>query len=182
MGWIRAYAPLTYARIQEADRKSVERLGHETRSRRCITTSSCRSRVPNRITQIRWGIRDFESHFDRKPEAMWLAETAINMDVVVDLIREALSSNDPFPTQAESFHNSARKNGGLRRYGYRYDAPYRISRRTRTGTLSAKGILTCFLQSVAFEARWASSTSGDANVFGRRITDAWDPNRRIRSS
>ena len=30
------------------------------------------------LTQIRWGIADFEHRFHRKPEGMWLAETAVN--------------------------------------------------------------------------------------------------------
>jgi alpha-amylase/alpha-mannosidase (GH57 family) len=29
-------------------------------------------------TEVRWGIADFERHFHRKPEAMWLPETAVN--------------------------------------------------------------------------------------------------------
>ena len=31
-------------------------------------------------TQVVWGIRDFEHRFQRKPEGMWLAETAANTD------------------------------------------------------------------------------------------------------
>jgi hypothetical protein len=34
------------------------------------------------ITQIRWGIADFESRFERKPEGMWLAETAVSRSVL----------------------------------------------------------------------------------------------------
>ena len=30
----------------------------------------------DKYTQVCWGIRDFESRFGRKPEGMWLAETA----------------------------------------------------------------------------------------------------------
>ena len=34
------------------------------------------------ITQIRWGIADFEYRFGRRPEGMWLAETAVNRSVL----------------------------------------------------------------------------------------------------
>ena len=34
------------------------------------------------ITQIRWGIADFEYRFDRRPEGMWLAETAVSRSVL----------------------------------------------------------------------------------------------------
>ena len=36
----------------------------------------------DRVTQIRWGIADFESRFHRKPEGMWLAETAVDSETL----------------------------------------------------------------------------------------------------
>jgi predicted glycosyl hydrolase (DUF1957 family) len=30
----------------------------------------------DKVAPVRWGIRDFESRFGRKPEGMWLAEAA----------------------------------------------------------------------------------------------------------
>ena len=38
-------------------------------------------------TQIIWGIKDFESRFKRKPEGMWLAETAVDLESL-DLMSE----------------------------------------------------------------------------------------------
>jgi len=32
----------------------------------------------DRITQIRWGIADYESNYGVSPEGMWLAETAVD--------------------------------------------------------------------------------------------------------
>src|SRR6185369_3152349 len=40
-------------------------------------------------TQILWGIRDFEFRFKRKPEGMWLAETAVDVATL-----EALAANE----------------------------------------------------------------------------------------
>src|ERR1700761_5972805 len=36
----------------------------------------------DRITQIRWGIADFKARFHRKPEGMWLAETAVDTETL----------------------------------------------------------------------------------------------------
>jgi len=38
-------------------------------------------------TQIIWGIKDFESRFKRKPEGMWLAETAVDLETL-DIMAE----------------------------------------------------------------------------------------------
>ncbi|MFA6623401.1 MAG: DUF3536 domain-containing protein [Fibrobacteraceae bacterium] len=181
MGWIRTYTPLTYARIQEADRKSVDRLGHGNAIAQVYNHIIMPLASPeDRITQIRWGIRDFESHFARKPEAMWLAETAINMDVIVDLIREGIEFVILSPTQAESFRKLGSEEWkGCTNTDIDTTRPYRIFPKDKDGHALCEGYLDVF-----FYNPWLSSAVGfehllrDANVFGRRITDAWDPNRK----
>ncbi len=78
MSWLKENAPRTYRMILDGEvrsRKSFD--GH----------SSAMAQVYNhvimplanerdRITQIRWGIADYESHYGAPPEGMWLAETA----------------------------------------------------------------------------------------------------------
>ena len=49
-------------------------------SPRRSTTRSCRSRrAHDRRTEILWGLRDFEVRFGRRPTAMWLPETAVDL-------------------------------------------------------------------------------------------------------
>ncbi|GHV17265.1 hypothetical protein AGMMS49938_17970 [Fibrobacterales bacterium] len=105
MGWFRTQRPDVYSRIREGDMLSMERLnGH----------GNAIAQVYNHIimplaseqdkhTQIRWGKRDFEFHFNREPEGMWLAETAINMDTVVALIKEGIKFTILSPKQAQAF-------------------------------------------------------------------------------
>lgn len=78
LSWLKENAPRTYAMILDGERRSRKSFkGH----------SSAMAQVYNhvimplanrrdRVTQIRWGIADYERHFGRAPEGMWLAETA----------------------------------------------------------------------------------------------------------
>lgn len=178
MSWIRKKTPETYRRIQEADRKSAERLnGHGNAIAQVYNHVIMPLASPqDRITQIRWGIRDFEFHFNRKPEAIWLAETAINMDTVVDLIHEGIHFTILSPTQAQSF----RKLGDSRwsdcsNTNIDTTRPYRIFPRDAKGNLICDGYLDVFFYNPAL-----SSAVGfehllrDANVFGKRIQDYFD--------
>lgn len=180
IGWIRTHLPETYRRIQQADADSVKRLGHGNAIAQVYNHIIMPLASPaDRITQIRWGIRDFETHFGRKPEAMWLAETAINMDVVVDLIREGIQFTILSPTQAESFRPLAGGDWkGCENTDIDTTRPYRIFPVDVKGNKLCDGYLDVF-----FYNPWLSSAVGfehllrDANVFGKRIQDAFDPNR-----
>lgn len=89
LSWMEKFAPLTYERIIKADIESVaEHDGH----------GNAIAQVYNHIimplanehdkeTQIKWGIQDFEYRFGRKPEGMWLAETAVD-DETLRLLEE----------------------------------------------------------------------------------------------
>ena len=174
--------PDTHRRIQEADAKTLKRLGHGNAIAQVYNHIIMPLASPeDRITQIRWGIRDFETHFGRKPEAMWLAETAINMDVVVDLIREGIRFTILSPTQAECFRPLDVKNAewkGCENTDIDTTRPYRIYPVDADGKKICDGYLDVF-----FYNPWLSSAVGfehllrDANVFGKRIQDGFDPNR-----
>jgi len=90
LSWLEAQEPEVYRSILDADRMSQERFsGHGS----AIAQVYNHMILPlannhDRYTQIYWGIRDFESRFKRKPEGMWLSETAVDMqslDVMAQL-------------------------------------------------------------------------------------------------
>jgi alpha-amylase/alpha-mannosidase (GH57 family) len=51
------------------------------------------------LTQIRWGIADFEFRYGRKPEGMWLAETAVNRSVLDLMAQEGIKFTVLAPVQ-----------------------------------------------------------------------------------
>ena len=89
LSWMQDKDPEIYSAVLEADRLSQQYFsGH----------GSAMAQVYNHIimplantkdkrTQIIWGIKDFESRFKRKPEGMWLAETAVDLETL-DLMAE----------------------------------------------------------------------------------------------
>jgi len=80
--WMQNYAPDAYEAILEADRLSLEKFsGHGSALAQAynhIILPLADSR--DKKTQIIWGIRDFEYRFGRKPEGLWLPETAVDLE------------------------------------------------------------------------------------------------------
>jgi len=88
LSWLERERPLIYQKILEADRESLRRLGHGN----AIAQVYDHMIMPlanerDQETEVRWGIADFEKHFHRKPEAMWLPETAVNYPTLQALIK-----------------------------------------------------------------------------------------------
>lgn len=102
LSWMEQFAPLTYERIIKADIESIaEHSGH----------GNAIAQVYNHIimplaneqdkqTQVKWGIRDFEYRFGRKPEGMWLAETAVDDDTLRVLEENGIKFTILSPYQA----------------------------------------------------------------------------------
>ena len=86
--WLEKYFPWVYQTILEADRESLKRFGH----------GNAIAQVYNHIimplanerdkeTEVLWGMADFEKRFHRKPEALWLPETAVNYATLRTLVK-----------------------------------------------------------------------------------------------
>ncbi|MDD3237590.1 MAG: DUF3536 domain-containing protein [Candidatus Gastranaerophilales bacterium] len=89
MSWLEKYTPYTYERIIQADvQSSYENSGHgnaiaQVYNHIIMPLANYRDKV----TQVKWGIKDFQYRFGRMPEGMWLAETACDdetLEVLVD--------------------------------------------------------------------------------------------------
>lgn len=111
LSWMEHFAPLTYERVIKADIESVsQHNGH----------GNAISQVYNHIimplanehdkqTQVKWGIRDFEYRFGRKPEGMWLAETAVDDETLRILEENGIKFTILSPYQAAKFRKEGDK-------------------------------------------------------------------------
>jgi len=57
----------------------------------------------DKYTQVLWGIRDFEHHFGRVPEGMWLPETAVDMETLDIMSQLGIKFTILAPYQAKRF-------------------------------------------------------------------------------
>lgn len=105
LSWMEDYAPLAYERIIKADIESVqERDGHgnaiaQVYNHMIMPLANERDKQ----TQVIWGLKDFETRFGRKPEGMWLAETAVDDDSLRVLVENGIQYTILSPYQALKF-------------------------------------------------------------------------------
>ena len=84
LAWMGPNAPTIYQAVIEADRESLGVFsGHGS----AIAQPYNHMILPlanrrDKYTQVLWGIRDFEYRFGRKPEGMWLPETAVDIETL----------------------------------------------------------------------------------------------------
>ena len=90
--WLKEKHPDTLEKIIEADKKSViANNGHGNAIAQVynhIIMPLANSQ--DNITQIKWGLYDFEYYFGRKSEGIWLAETACSPETLEYLIDEGI--------------------------------------------------------------------------------------------
>ena len=102
LSWLQKKQPKVYQAILRADQQSIER---------CSGHGSALAQVYNHVilplanardqrTQVRWGIADFEHRFGRRPEGMWLAETAVDLESLAVLAEHGIRFTVLAPHQA----------------------------------------------------------------------------------
>ncbi len=109
LSWMEKYDALTYEFLQKADKDSAARLeGHgnamaQVYNHMIMPLASKRDKE----TQIKWGIRDFEYRFGRRPEGMWLAETAVDSETLELMVDNGITFVVLAPRQFKSYVNES---------------------------------------------------------------------------
>jgi len=103
--WMSMYDPATCAKIQAQDGENVRRFGvgnaiAQSYNHTILPLASTRDKV----TQIAWGIAEFEHRFGRKPQGMWLPETAANLETLSIMADQGIQFTILAPWQAD--HNN----------------------------------------------------------------------------
>ncbi len=168
LSWLEVHRPKTYSRIIEADEMSVVRFGGH---------GSAMAQVYNHIimplanrhdkeTQVIWGMRDFEFRFKRKPEGMWLAETAVDTETLEVLAENGIKYTVLAPRQAKQYR--AMDGDGTWTEGIDSKRPYLCK------LPSGKTIHLFFYDGERSQAVAFKGLLKDGKQFASYLTDAFD--------
>jgi alpha-amylase/alpha-mannosidase (GH57 family) len=108
LSWLEKNAPETYRSILEADRVSASaHAGHgpavaQTYNHSIMPLANSR----DKLTQAIWGVRDFQYRFKRKPEGVWLPETAVDLESLEVLASLGIKFTILAPHQARRIRRS----------------------------------------------------------------------------
>jgi alpha-amylase/alpha-mannosidase (GH57 family) len=102
LSWLEAKAPDVYTAILAADKESQQHFsGHGSALAQAYNHLIMPlANTRDRITQVVWGIRDFEKRFERAPEGMWLPETAVDLATLELLAQHGIRFTVLAPHQA----------------------------------------------------------------------------------
>jgi len=102
LSWLQESEPSVYRAILRADEESRERFsGHGSAMAQSYNhTILPLATAPSKRIQVAWGIRDFEARFGRRPEGMWLPETAVDLASLESLAEHDIAFTVLAPSQA----------------------------------------------------------------------------------
>ena len=174
MTWLEREDPATHAAMIDADRASIAARGHGlamSQAHGHLILPLCNER--DRRTQVRWGARDFEHRFGRKPHGMWLAETAVDVLSLEALADEGIALTVLAPHQcgrvrAKGMSAWTDVSGGRVDPRRVYDVALPSGRRIAVFFYDSP-----LSRSVAFE-----HVLNDGKAFADRIALAFHPNAR----
>ena len=102
LSWLKDNHSDIYQAILEADRLSQENFsGHGSAMAQAYNHMIMPlANRRDKYTQVVWGIADFGHRFGRKPEGMWLPETAVDLETLDIMAEEGIKFTVLAPTQA----------------------------------------------------------------------------------
>jgi Domain of unknown function (DUF3536)/Glycosyl hydrolase family 57 len=103
--WMSGYDSLTYRNIIAQDQYNVRMNGVGNALAQAYNhTILPLASYQDKVTQVFWGIAEFEYQFGRKPQGMWLPETAVDLETLQVLAEQGIEFTilAPWQAQAES--------------------------------------------------------------------------------
>jgi alpha-amylase/alpha-mannosidase (GH57 family) len=103
--WMRTYDPSASRLIVAQDKANTQQFGVGNAMAQAYNhTILPLASWDDKVTQVEWGIADFEHQFGRKPKGMWLPETAVDRETLNILAEHGIEFTILAPWQAEDDH------------------------------------------------------------------------------
>jgi hypothetical protein len=174
LSWLEENAESVYAAVLMADWESAQRFsGHGSAlalpyNHAILPLASRR----DKITQIEWGLRDFETRFRRPAEGMWLPETAVDPETLDLMAERGIRFTVLAPHQAlrvRPFENpNWREVNG---------SSIDITRPYEVDLASGRTIAVFFYHGAVANAISFEGLLSSGDAFARRLLDAFWPDR-----
>jgi len=101
--WMASHDPVTYRQILSQDQANVNRYGVGNAMAQAYNhTILPLASASDKVIQVAWGIADFKLRFGRKPQGMWLPETAVDWETLEVLAHHGIEFTILAPWQAET--------------------------------------------------------------------------------
>ncbi|MDO8567175.1 MAG: DUF3536 domain-containing protein [Dehalococcoidales bacterium] len=175
LAWMAGHSPETYQAIIAADQESARRFsGHGSAMAQAYSHMIMPlANERDRLTQVLWGIRDFESRFGRKPEGMWLPETAVDLATLDVMAKLGIAFTVLAPHQAKRVRAA-----GSKAWDEISEVPLDVTAPYRLELPSGRSIAVFFYhgpiaRAVAFEGLLSSGEQ-----FSKRLVSAFQKGRR----
>ena len=171
LSWLETNEPEVYRAVIEADRQSRERFsGHgsalaQPYNHMIMPLANRR----DKYTQVLWGIRDFEHRFGRRPQGMWLPETAVDLETLEVMAELGIAFTILAPHQARRVRKMDTANWqDVSRGGLDTTMPYRVRLPESGRTIDVFFYNGEISRAVAFEG-----LLNDGEAFAKRLLDAF---------
>ncbi len=172
LGWLEEYAPRVHEAVIRADQKSIQRLGQGNAMAQAYNhvIMPLATERDKRI-QVRWGVRDFQRRFGRRPRGMWLPETAVDTASLECLAAEGIEFTVLAPRQAQAVRPAP-------------DAPWQTVDENSVDTRRAYKVLLPSGRSIAvfvYDGQTSRAIAferllGDGAALARRLRTPFDEN------
>ena len=179
--WLEKNFPLAYQKILDADKESLKRLGHgngigQVYNHIIMPLANERDKE----TEVLWGLADFERRFGRRPEALWLPETAVNESTLRVLVKHGMRFLILSPFQALR----ARPMGSTKwidvtQGGIDPTQPYRAFVKEDSGKKRSDRYIDLFFYDGAISREISfGDLLSNGNVFCDRLVKAYQPTKK----
>jgi alpha-amylase/alpha-mannosidase (GH57 family) len=178
MSWLAEARPDVYEAILAADRLALERTGSGAAIAQAhghLILPLCNTR--DRATQVRWGARDFELRFGRRPKGMWLPETACDTASLEALADEGIEFTILAPSQAARVRPLV-EDGPQPAWSDVHGSRVETRRPYRVRLPSGRSIAVFFYDGPTSRAVAFERLLDDGQRFAGRLTSLFHPNMR----